>query len=169
MTNQQVTSALLALLVIGLIVMIVRVLRKDGNQNDSKAVLAGAQNRAAATPRPTPAAATPVARRPATKARALIYVESPRRPSNAEMKVLIDYYQELIVADGGDIANAMYSFVGPVHVAWENAKEESQFIFSIPIEGTRSYYFRRRKFNFKLVDAAQRRCPGKNVWLFNRQ
>lgn len=165
MTNQQVTTAVLALLVIVLIAMIVRVLRKDGSQNDSKAVLAGVQNRVAKTA----VAVAPVARQATTKARGVIYVESTRRPSNAEMKSLIDYYVDLVSRDGGDRHQATYEFVDPCHKTWLSAKEDSQFLFSIPISGARSYYFRRRKYSDKLDGVEHRRCPGKNVWLFNRQ
>lgn len=85
------------------------------------------------------------------------------------MTTLIDYYIDLVERDNGDRYQSTHQLINPLQRAWENAKEESQFLFTMPIEGTRSYYFRRRKYNFKQATLEQRRCPGKNVWLFGRQ
>lgn len=85
------------------------------------------------------------------------------------MQVLIDYFKDLIQVDGLNVVDTMRVFVNEVEDAWRNAKEGSQFLFTVQIEGTRSYYFRRRKFNPKHAVLEQRRCQGKNVWLFNRQ
>lgn len=85
------------------------------------------------------------------------------------MQVLIEYFKDLITVDGLDTANAMHVFVNDIEDAWRAAKEGSQFLFTVQIEGTRSYYFRRRKFNPKNAMLEQRRCQGKHVWMFNRQ
>ncbi len=106
-----------------------------------------------------------------TPSQCFVQVEAPRRPSNREMRVLLDFVNDIYNSQGVDIYEGMHKFTNEIHTAWKNAREGSQFIFNIPYAGKQNLFLRRRKHSPNnsegVVEA--RHCASNIYWVLKHK